>query len=154
MGKSRFDWRFEERGRCSHWSWLMAPPVVVKDGLLITFDLETLRKDFDGDGLTDIEEARLRTDPFNVDTDNGGISDKLNLNPRCNEPRTDQTIIFDVILNEGITMPFYDKEDPLVIPFGEIPETYYCTDATKTVMIVTDDPFSPYLSHRVLLVIR
>lgn len=120
----------------SHWSWLSSP-VVVKDGLLITFDLETLRKDSDGDGLTDIEEARLRTDPFKADTDDDGIPDNLDLNPRCNVPRTDKTIVYEVIFNEEI--PSYDEEDPLVIP-EEISETHYCTDTTKTVMIVTDDP--------------
>lgn len=123
----------------SHWGW-MSPPVVVKDGLLITFDLETLRKDSDCDGLTDIEEARLRTDPFSKDTDNDGIPDDLDLNPRCNVPRTDKTIIYEVILDESIRIPFYDREDPLTIPLEEITESYYCTDTTRTVMIVTDDP--------------
>ena len=123
----------------SHWGW-MSLPVVVKDGLLITFDLETLRKDSDGDGLTDIEEARLRTDPFSKDTDNDGIPDDLDLNPRCNVPRTDKTIIYEVILDESIRIPFYDREDPLTLPFDEIAELHYCTDTTKTVMIVTDDP--------------
>ena len=123
----------------SHWGW-MSPPVVVKDGLLITFDLETLRKDSDGDGLTDIEEARLRTDPLRIDTDNDGIPDNLDLNPRCNVPRTDKTIIYEVILGESIRIPFYDREDPLTIPLEEIAESYYCTDITRTIMIVTDDP--------------
>ena len=123
-----------------HAHWPMLIPKVVKDCLLITFDLETLRKDSDGDGLTDIEETRLRTDPFNGDTDNDGIPDNLDLNPRCNVPRTDKTIVFEVLLNEDITMPFYDEEEPLLIPFEEISEAHYCTDTTKTVMMVTDDP--------------
>ena len=123
-----------------HWSWMLSFPAIVKDGLLITFDLETLRKDSDGDGLTDIEEARLRTDPFSKDTDNDGILDDLDLNPRCNVPRTDKTIIYEVILDESIRIPFYDREDPLTIPFDEIAESHYCVDTTRTVMIVTDDP--------------
>ena len=48
---------------------------LAKDGLLLTLDLETLRKDSDGDGLTDIVEAKFRTDPNNADTDGDGISD-------------------------------------------------------------------------------
>lgn len=123
----------------SHWGW-MSFPVVVKDGLLITFDLETLRKDSDGDGLTDIEEARLRTDPLRKDTDNDGIPDKLDLNPRCNVPRTDKTIIYEVILDENVIIPFHGDKDPIIIPFEEIAESHYCTDTTKTIMIVTDDP--------------
>ena len=123
-----------------HWSWMLSSPTVLKDGLLITFDLETLRKDSDGDGLTDIEEARLRTDPFRKDTDNDGIPDDLDLNPRCYVPRTDKTILYETILDESIRIPFYDREDPLTIPFEETAETHYCVDTTKTVMIVTDDP--------------
>lgn len=119
--------------------WPMWIPQVIKDGLLITFDLETLRKDSDGDGLTDIEEARLRTDTYNADTDNDGIPDNLDLNPRCNIPRTDKTIVYEALINVDTVLPFYDEEDPLVIP-EEISETHYCTDTTKTVMIVTDDP--------------
>ena len=34
-----------------------------------------LPKDSDGDGLTDDEEAKLGTDPFNKDTDNDGLTD-------------------------------------------------------------------------------
>lgn len=123
-----------------HWSWMLSSPAIVKDGLLITFDLETLRKDSDGDGLTDIEEARLRTDPFSKDTDNDGIPDDLDLNPRCNVPRTDKTIIYEVILDESIRIPFYDREDTLTIPFDKIAESHYCVDTKRTVMIVTDDP--------------
>ena len=122
-----------------HWGW-MSPPVVVKDGLLITFDLETLRKDSDGDGLTDIEEARLRTDPLRIDTDNDGIPDNLDLNPRCNVPRTDKTILYEVILDEEPIIPFHDEEEPITIPFEEIKESHYYTDTTETVRIVTDDP--------------
>lgn len=122
-----------------HWGW-MSPPVVVKDGLLITFDLETLRKDSDGDGLTDIEEARLRTDPLRIDTDNDGIPDDLDLNPRCNVPRTDKTIIYETILDENVIIPFRGDKDPVTIPFEEIAESHYCVDTTRTVMIVTDDP--------------
>ena len=123
----------------SHWGW-MSPPVVVKDGLLITYAPETLRKDSDCDGLTDIEEARLRTDPFSKDTDNDGIPDDLDLNPRCNVPRTDKTIIYEIILDENVIIPFHGDEDPITIPFEEIAESHCYTDTTKTVMIVTDDP--------------
>lgn len=44
--------------------------------LLLRCPLAELRKDTDGDGLTDIEEARLVTDPSSVDTDGDGLSDK------------------------------------------------------------------------------
>jgi outer membrane protein OmpA-like peptidoglycan-associated protein/opacity protein-like surface antigen len=37
--------------------------------------IEGLPKDSDGDGLTDDEEAKLGTDPFNKDTDSDGLTD-------------------------------------------------------------------------------
>ena len=61
---------------------------LAKDGLLLTLDLKTLRKDSDGDGLTDIVEAKFRTDPKNADTDGDGIPDNLDLNPRFASQRT------------------------------------------------------------------
>lgn len=40
-----------------------------------TFDLDELERDSDGDGWTDIEEARMGLDPRNPDTDRDGIPD-------------------------------------------------------------------------------
>lgn len=40
-----------------------------------------LEKDSDGDGLTDLEEARLGTDPNRTDTDGDGIPDARDANP-------------------------------------------------------------------------
>ena len=113
---------------------------LVQDGMLLTFDLETLAKDSDGDGLTDILETRLRTDLNNPDTDGDGIPDNLDMNPRFNLPRTEKTSIYEAVLNGDERVLFWDDDEDIVIPFTEIPTPHYVTDTTRTILIVTDDP--------------
>ncbi len=117
------------------------PYELVQDGLLLTFDLETLRKDSDGDGLTDIVEKRLHTDLYNSDTDGDGIPDNLDMNPRFNLPRTDKTLIYEAVLNEDPRAHhFWDEEKCEIIPFSEVPAQHHVTDTNRTILIVTDDP--------------
>lgn len=114
---------------------------LVQDGLLLAFDLETLAKDSDGDGLTDIMETRLRTDLNNPDTDGDGIPDNLDMNPRFNLPRTEKTLIYEAVLNEDPRAHhFWDEDECEIIPFSEVPAPHYVTDTTRTILIVTDDP--------------
>jgi hypothetical protein len=56
------------------------PPVLLEakrtaKGLYLDIPLDTLRKDTDGDGLTDLAEERLMTDPASPDTDGDGLED-------------------------------------------------------------------------------
>lgn len=54
--------------------------------------------DSDGDGLTDVEEARLGTDPNNPDTDDDGISDGDEVNVWGSDPLnpdTDDDLLYD-----------------------------------------------------------
>ena len=113
---------------------------LVKDGLLLTLDLRTLRKDSDGDGLTDIVEAKFRTDPNNDDTDDDGIPDNLDMNPRFASNRTDKSIIFEALINgdEKICYDFKDCES--VLSIDERPEIHCVVDTTETILIVTDEP--------------
>ena len=110
------------------------------DGLLLTFDLQTLRRDTDGDGLTDIAEAKFHTDPNNPDTDGDGIPDNLDMNPRFSLPRTDKTIVFEAVLNEDERLPFTWGGTHELIPLDEVTLPSYATDTTPTLMIVSDDP--------------
>lgn len=110
---------------------------VVKDGLLLTLDLKTLRKDTDGDGLTDIVETKFYTNLNNKDTDGDGITDDLDLNPRLNVQRTDKTVIFESAVNEETNM--FDTTG-LVISSLKTPQINYATDTTETILIVTDNP--------------
>jgi len=43
--------------------------------LYLSFNIETLRKDADGDGLTDLVERRLQMNPFVADSDGDGLED-------------------------------------------------------------------------------
>lgn len=113
---------------------------LAKDGLLLTLDLETLRKDSDGDGLTDIVEAKFRTDPNNADTDGDGIPDNLDLNPRFASNRTDKSVIFEAILDDDVLIHFWGEEEETILPIDKTPETHYVVDTTETVLIVTDEP--------------
>jgi len=47
----------------------------------VSFTLSALERDTDHDGLTDIEEVRLRTDPARADTDGDGVKDSEDMNP-------------------------------------------------------------------------
>ena len=130
---------------------------LVKDGLLLTLDLETLRKDSDGDGLTDIVEAKFRTDPKNADTDGDGIPDNLDLNPRFASQRTDKSVIYEAVLNE-VQIPFWGEEEgETILPIDATPETHYVVDTTETIMIVTDDPSLQNIqpkSYRVIILTK
>lgn len=56
------------------------PPPEVEQRL--TFTWAALRKDTDGDGWTDLLEARLHTDPARADSDGDGLPDPLDPAPR------------------------------------------------------------------------
>lgn len=103
---------------------------LVKDGLLLTIDLETLHKDSDGDGLSDIVEKRYMTDPFNSDTDGDGVADGLDLNPRMSVPRSEKTVVYEYLIQSQIAD---------TIPLA-VPELCYANEKTRTVRIVTDCP--------------
>lgn len=114
---------------------------LVQDGLLLTFDLATLAKDSDGDGLTDILETTFRTDLNDPDTDGDGIPDNLDMNPRFNLPRTEKTLIYEAIINDDPRAHhFWDEDVCEIIPFSDPPVPQYVTDSTRTILIITDDP--------------
>lgn len=110
---------------------------IVKDGLLLTLDLNALRKDTDSDGLIDIVEAKLHTNPANKDTDGDGQPDNLDLNPRFAVSRTDRTILFETIVNDKIDM--FDTTE-MYLSSNPLPPINYATDSTETILIVTDSP--------------
>lgn len=130
----------------------------IKDGIVLTFDMNVITKDSDGDGLTDIVEEKFRTNPFNRDTNKNGIPDNLDLNPRLNIKRSKSTIVFETILNKKFKpvdwsdMNFTgDPSDSTIDQqlanyedWEEIPPNttgiFLANDSVKTILIVTDDP--------------
>lgn len=63
------------------------PPVAMRllrqqHGLYLDFPLAELARDSDGDGVTDLLEERLATDPHNADTDGDGIDDNHDALPQ------------------------------------------------------------------------
>jgi hypothetical protein len=59
---------------------VMFPPVALRAkrtarDLYITLSLDDIERDSDGDGLTDLLEEKLHTNPFDADTDHDGLSD-------------------------------------------------------------------------------
>lgn len=99
----------------------------IKDGnwfarLGVHFDVVTFKKDSDGDGLSDEDEARLGTDPTNPDTDGDGLKDgqevkKYKTNPL--DPDTDGGGIKDGVEVQNGTDPLDADDDILNIKAGE-----------------------------------
>lgn len=131
---------------------------LAKDGIAIVFDLDTITRDSDGDGLTDIVEAKFRTNPTNRDTNGNGIPDNLDLNPCNNTPRTELTAVFETLIDrqfEPIDWAEIERVNTLPDSLRHIEAqkqwgwknieqpgeqtAALASDSTKTVLIVTDD---------------
>ncbi len=70
-------------------------------GLSVEADLADLRKDSDSDGLTDLVEARLLTNPTAADTDGDGLSDRDDAFPSVPsgaEKGTDSAALLSAVL--------------------------------------------------------
>lgn len=72
-------------------------------GLFLEIPWEILERDSDGDGLTDIAEERLITDPHRADTDRDGLDDRIDTVPHV--PRTtvadDRALLMQAVLEEA-----------------------------------------------------
>lgn len=127
---------------------------MIKDGIMVQFDLDRITRDSDGDGWTDILECHLHTNPYRKDTDRDGIADPIDLNPRHNLRPKKMTALYEFLVNNEtapahltIRIAFCSQEDAATNPQGwiTIPNSHrgshYCaTDSTYSVLIITDDP--------------
>ena len=105
--------------------------------VLLTMNLNKMCRDSDGDGLTDIEEQKMMLNPQNVDTDGDGIPDKFDKNPRYKSASSENTLIYEMILEpKKIIMPF----DSVKYNYEEIVKSRKESEnIEKTYLIVTDD---------------
>lgn len=117
---------------------------IVKDGLGVVFDIDIIGKDSDDDGLSDLLEDRLLTDKLSPDTNNNGIPDNLDTNPRVNYPRTEFSKVYEAIVDDDVVWD--DKVDKFtnLLQQGKLVfrnEASFKNDSiiTQTVVVVSDN---------------
>ncbi len=71
-------------------SKVMFPPIALRTqrtarDLYIELPLDEIERDSDGDGLTDLLEEKLHTNPFDADTDHDGLSDAVDPLPQVSD---------------------------------------------------------------------
>ena len=117
---------------------------LVRDKLIITISLNKIRLDSDNDGLTDIEENKLMTNPFNSDSDGDGIIDSKDNNPRYKNEDNDFSLLFRYFLEgkrESCFLPFHNSN----IDYNR--SSNNCDTIKKVFMIVTDDSNIKHISQ-------
>jgi hypothetical protein len=82
--------------------------------LCAAFSLAAIARDTDGDGLTDLVEARLRLDPANPDSDGDGVTDAQDPAPnaRLREPITQDQEIAATLFNQFFRFAADDPATP------------------------------------------
>lgn len=92
-----------------------------KEYFALVFKIEDLKLDKDGDGLTDLEEERLLTDPNNKDTDGDGIEDDDDVNALSSEviPQSDKGKIYSLVLKDIYARENVERLNGLVMIVGE-----------------------------------
>jgi hypothetical protein len=78
------------------------PPVAMRvsrseTGLYLDMPWSDLARDSDGDGLTDLYEERITTDPLDLDTDGDGIADGEDLLPRVARVTGERTVAAEIL---------------------------------------------------------
>lgn len=83
----------------------------------LVFKIDDLKSDRDGDGLTDLEEERLLTDPDNRDTDGDGIEDGEDINPLSSEiiSQSDKGKLYSLVLKHVYQFKDVERPKELVI---------------------------------------
>jgi len=108
---------------------------LIKDGLIVSLHLNKLCLDSDNDGLTDIEEKKTLTNPFNADSDGDGILDGQDNNPRFKDIDSDFSTLIRFLL-DGDFIP----SDSLFLPFNDSTKSEQTRLIEKQVyLIVSDD---------------
>jgi len=111
---------------------------IIKDGLVTEFLIDSLIKDSDNDGLTDIVERKMMLNPYLSDSDADGINDYLDLNPRFKSVYSDNHNLYEYLLSEINTQ--YDRLglDTFIRSDTKYPLSYF-QNGLSTYVIVTDN---------------
>ena len=145
----------------SHWS---SPEYeLLRDGLIVSINLNMLKIDSDNDGLTDIVERKLMTDPLNPDTDGDGIIDGKDCNPRYKNEYNEFSELIKYLLDRSgqVAGPFLKfktkkqskKEHPDLLSsrYGQVytivtddPRVMHLSDTRKTYLILTEKEYDLY----------
>jgi hypothetical protein len=112
------------------------------DGLLLELPRSALERDRDGDGLTDLAEERLLTDPDDPDTDHDGIPDGEDPLPQVARgvPRLDASGALAAMLSEVTKMASFEKQPSawgLLEPGASIPQGWR---SSPRVLYLQTDP--------------
>lgn len=108
---------------------------LVRDNLVMKVNLKKLTSDKDNDGLTDVLENKFFTNPVKKDTDNDGINDGDDKNPRYRDVANRYSVLYKYILE-------YASMDSALVSlnnfkFKERGENQF--EVNRTYLIVTDD---------------
>lgn len=87
----------------------------IKNNALVTLNIKEIMKDSDQDGFNDLEELDLFTNPKSKDTDNDGIIDSEDHNPKYKSVNNDFTKLVQAILYGDYT--FLEDSDPYLNEF-------------------------------------
>ena len=120
--------------RSSHWT--ASEYELIKDNIILELNLNKITLDTDLEGLTDLEEQKLQTNPTLKDTDKDGLLDLNDNNPRF--PNLD-----DRFSRLYSTLIEFQPYNTVFIPFNGkidfIPDTIDNSFPSSTFLIKTDD---------------
>ena len=113
--------------------------VTVRDSIAIELDISKIIRDSDNDALTDIVEERMLLNPHKPDTDNDGIIDSNDKNPRFKSKKTAKSILYGILMESHL----YFDNDSYQIDLYNLPlikkNDYYTEMPDLISIFVTDD---------------
>lgn len=98
---------------------------LVEDNIIAQFDIEQIMLDSDGDGLTDIEEKRMLLDASRPDTDEDGIPDGIDSNPKNESKINKYTSLYKYLIDAPMNVNWMDSIVPFVPVLSKNPDQGY-----------------------------